>query len=101
MMTIHKYRIPIDDRPVSITMPWGARILHVAAQGDAVFSPFLWALVDTDEKPMQRLFMVVGTGNPCDGIANEPHEPTPPAPSNYLGSAHCGPYVWHVFEVRP
>jgi hypothetical protein len=101
MMTILKYRIPIGDRPVSITMPWGARILHVAGQANFYFSPFLWALVDTEEKPVQRLFTVIGDDSPCDGIANKAHELAPPAPSNYIGSAHCGPYVWHVFEVRP
>lgn len=100
MLTIFKYAVRIDDRPIPIEMPWGARILHVAAQGDKLY-PYLWALVDTEERLVERVFFLVGTGQPCEGIVEPPHEPIPPKPSNYIGTAHCGAYVWHVFEVRP
>jgi hypothetical protein len=100
MQVIYKYPLPLDDRAIKLKMPWGARILHVAAQGDALY-PYLWALIETDERTVEREFVIVGTGNRCDGIAPEAQGPRPEAPRNYIGTAHCGAYVWHVFEVTP
>ena len=68
-------------------MPVAARVLHVHEQGGI---PTLWALVDDlDGTPIERRkFRIVGTGH---GDVE--------ATDVYVGSAHCGAFVWHVFEV--
>lgn len=67
-----------------IDLPEDAEILHVGVQNNQIY---LWAAVDVDKPTVRRQFKVVGTGwdyNP-DGM-------------KYLGTAHVGPFVWHVFE---
>ena len=55
--------------------------------------PMIWAQVFPTEAPHSidetRTFELVGTGHPIplDGI--------------YLGTALCGIYVWHVYEITP
>jgi hypothetical protein len=71
-----------------VTMPRGARPLHVACQGDAFM---LWAQVDPDAPTAPRWFRVVGTGHPFD-------EDTVKA---YVGTVHypVGGLIFHVLEV--
>lgn len=83
-MTIWKFHLPLDDH-VRITMPTGARVLHVGEQGGEMK---LWALVDPDAEPEGRHFYIVGTGNPAAHIINRKH----------VGTALVPPFVWHVFE---
>jgi len=84
MTTVYKYPLnPISDE-VKIEMPSGARILHVHEQNGI---PTIWALVDLAAAGAERVFAIRGTAHPVeDNLA-------------YLGSAHCSPFVWHVFEV--
>lgn len=92
MKTIHEYRLELGRSTVgdrhTLQMPAGAKVLHVHSQNDDV-SPYLWAFVDTDQAFETRAFAVYGTGRDL-GTSN---------PNNYIGSAHCGPFVWHIFEV--
>jgi len=83
---VYKYPLsPIADE-VRVGMPRGARILHVREQNGV---PTLWALVDPMVANGERVFAIRGTGHlVADGL-------------EYLGSAHCGVFVWHVFEVLP
>lgn len=84
MKTIWKFEIPVTDRPL-VTMPAGARVLHVAeARPDLLW---LWAEVDTDAPTEQREFVIVGTGHPL------------PAVSEHHGTVQTGPFVWHVFSA--
>lgn len=96
MLTIWKYELRVADVQ-KVEMPTGAQLLHVAGQridehtDDHIrhlTAPMLWAKVDTDAPRAHRLIGVVGTGNPApaddEGV--------------YVGSALCGPYVWHVYD---
>lgn len=66
-----------------IEMPRGAQILAVHEQQGCVR---LWARVNPrDPVNVIRSFHVVGTGHPC-GLGQ------------YVGTAFCDPFVWHVFE---
>lgn len=80
-MTVWKY--PVAD---SISMPKGAKLLHVAAQGDV---PHIWALVDPSRELEERRFMRVGTGWHFLNVGQ------------YVGTYHlaCGAFVFHVFEA--
>jgi hypothetical protein len=66
-------------------MPEGANVLHVASQSGV---PTLWCDVDPQAAEVAREFEITGTGHP-----------TSEKDRTYLGTAHCGSYVWHVWEV--
>jgi hypothetical protein len=85
MKTIYKYELPLKDA-VEIEMPIGARVLTAHEQNG---KPYIWALVDHTARlgTEHRRFWIVGTGNPAGHVADEV----------YVGSAFCGPFVWHVF----
>lgn len=85
MRTIHKYPIKLQDE-FTVRLPRGAEFLHLATQ-DGI--PQMWWLVDTDEKPEERLFAVLGTGNPADHVSAV----------DYLGTFGMKPFVWHVFRI--
>jgi hypothetical protein len=90
---VYKYGFAIED-DVTITMPQGAEILHVAAQGpDAC----VWARVDPDAAPEKRQFRLAGTGHDL---------PDTVRPDGYPALAHVGSFlmaggalVFHLFEV--
>ena len=66
-------------------VPVGGRVLHVAGQGDV---PCVWIEVGGEVAvEEERTFQMVGTGHPV------------PESATYLGTAHCGPFVWHVYEL--
>jgi hypothetical protein len=91
--TIWKFPIEATDEQW-ITMPRGARILHVGVQRDVVC---LWALVDTDgaSSSMQKMIRVHGTGHPTD----LPHG-SESWKMGYIGTFMLGDgaLVFHVFE---
>lgn len=58
--------------------------LFVAAQGARLT---LWGEVNPLREDSERRFIVYGTGQEVQGRSK-----------NYIGSAVCGPYVWHVYE---
>lgn len=65
-------------------IPAGAILLHVHEQGGM---PCIWMQVDPDAKKERREFQCVGTGHRFR------------TRYVYLGTAHCGGLVWHVYEV--
>lgn len=77
-----------------VKMPAGARLLHVQAQDvggpHAVPQPMLWAQVDPNAPVVDRLIVVVGTGQ----AAPDPD----PDDAVYVGTAICGQIVLHVFD---
>lgn len=84
---IYKYCLPGHTGETFARMPRGARLLHVHEQyGELI----VWALVDPDARPCNRSFAVVGTGQT---------HPTELFIHPYVGTAHIGPFVWHVFDL--
>lgn len=67
-----------------------ATVLLVAQQDDSPF-PKIWCRVRTDNglDLVKRRFQCVGTGYPVDS-----HD-------IFVGSAVCGPFVWHVIDLGP
>ena len=83
MKTIYKYQLTHD----GISMPKGAKFLHVALQ---VGLGTMWFEVETDEEEIEeRHFVIVGTGHPV-----------PTGDVKYLGTYFQDIFVWHVYEVR-
>ena len=83
---IYKYKLDLIGHQV-ITMPVGARVLHVDCQrGDLC----VWVLVNPDPRmgKEDRTFRIFGTGHVITGITG----------LTYLGTVIIEPYVWHVFE---
>lgn len=86
MTTIYKYTLAVRDSQ-SINTYEGAKFLHVAEQHGRLT---VWAQVDTLKPPTQVQILIVGTGNPM----------WPRDDLQHIGSAICGPFVWHVFTPR-
>lgn len=89
MLTVYKYPIEVKSH-FPLSLPDGARILKVDFQGDQLC---LWALGDTNVKPVTRMIRVFGTGHPI-GTEN------PNVTMNklvFIDTVFHGPFVWHVF----
>jgi hypothetical protein len=84
--TIWKFPFGITD-VVTLHMPRGARILHAGMQGHTAC---VWALVDSEAPKVERVFRVVGTGNPLCGDGLMEH----------IASFQEPPFVWHLFECK-
>jgi hypothetical protein len=87
--TIWKYELTTVDQlwhqnKVSISMPWGARLLHVGVQNDVLC---VWAMIDTLREAESRSILICRTGNPC-----------PADERRYVGSVEIGLCIWHVFD---
>lgn len=87
MKTIYKYPITSALNPVSVCqiyIPKNSMQLSIQIQNHQIC---LWALVNPDELPELREFIIAGTGNllPNEGM-------------KYLGTVQQPPYVWHIFE---
>lgn len=87
MKVIYKYSIAA--KIIKIDMPKGAEILKVDEQGG---EPYLWALVETENKDEERLFDTYGTGDEIPGFYTKYH---------FVGTyyLHSGKFVFHVFEL--
>lgn len=84
---VWKYPLALTSATQQVTMPAGARVVHVQVQGS---EPTLWAEVDPEEsRTMLRLFRVVATGVPV------------PAFFDHRGTIHLDWTVWHIYEGRP
>lgn len=83
--TIWKYPLKIYEVQI-ISMPATAKVLSVQVQGDV---PCIWALVDTDEKNVERTFILQGTGLECTCDL-----------LGYIGTFQLqgGRLVYHLFE---
>jgi hypothetical protein len=84
MKVIHKF--PLPDPKVSHYMPKDAKVLTVHEQSGY---PCMWVQMDGSQPQIERKFVFIGTGWPLEETAE------------YLGTAHCNGFVWHVFEVQP
>ncbi len=87
MKTIYKYPLSIGTKNV-IEMPIGAKILDLQTQNG---TPGIWAMVDSGNQKVQRIFEIYGTGHMIDG----------PTDKDYVGTFQVsnGAFVFHVFEL--
>lgn len=87
MKTIWKYKI---EPPFSvITMPRDAEVISLQIQNGA---PYLWAVVETNNPTIERVFKTFCTGEPIvdfDGL------------KSFIGTYQLNGYVFHVFEDDP
>jgi hypothetical protein len=86
MRTIWKFSIKTMDEQ-TVQMPEGARVISVGAQNEI---PCIWAMVETDNKPVARKFSTYGTGH-------EIREDFPIYAGTYM--LHGGSLVFHVYET--
>lgn len=90
--TVYKYRMAFSPagRPFKVQMPKGADILTIGSQRDGMV---VWALVNPEDPPVDRTFVVYGTGR---GI--EIGESS----LRYWGTImQTDGTVWHLFEIEP
>lgn len=81
------YKYPLTDPCTVLELPAEAQVRYVGSQ-DGNF-PTLWIELPAEPQVHYlKTFEVRGTGYPFDG-------------GSYIGTAICGPFVWHVFEVKP
>lgn len=87
MRVIWKYELPIAGT-ARLTMPAKSGILSVQVQQGR---PHLWALVDPEATMTEKVFHVVGTGNPI-----------PDYPGRFVDTFQLVDQglVFHVFEAR-
>lgn len=83
--TVFKYPLNLKSRAQTVSMPVGARIVHVHEQDER---PVLWAEVNTSAPVGERTFSIFATGEPI--AAGFPC---------YVGTVHVGWTVWHVYEA--
>lgn len=90
MAVVYKYELGLGRS--SVTMPKGARVLHIAEQHGSVQ---MWACVDPDAAPEIREFLLVGTGHEFD---DPPHSDD--TRWEHVGTfiVEGGSFVFHVFE---
>ena len=83
MCRIYKYPLKIEETQLVI-LPDNAKILTVQMVGE---NPYLWAEIDTEEKPRERFIHTIPTGVDFDvhGV--------------YLGTyqLHRGILIYHVY----
>lgn len=82
---VWKFPFSIKDE-VALSMPAGARVLHVAWQGK---TPCMWVLCKANNPVVERHFRVHGTGH--ENIESN---------ETYVGTLMDGAFVWHIFEVH-
>lgn len=86
---VRKFLLDIG-HSVTVKVPYDAPVVSAAMQGGELF---IWLVVEQDDTPVERTFLVVGTG----------HE-IPPVPSGCFRYGHVGTvhstdgFVWHIFE---
>lgn len=86
---IWKFEIELSTS-VILWMPQDAHILTVQEQSDKLM---IWALCDPSAKLEERVFNIVGTGDPFEFSSDT---------MRYIATVQQWPYVWHIFEqIKP
>ncbi|MCA9268767.1 MAG: hypothetical protein KDA41_09870 [Planctomycetales bacterium] len=90
MRSVWKFEHAETPAAFDVEMPDGAHVIDVAVlgseRGHALVT--IWALVDTDAKPVARTFQIFGTGREL-----------PATPVGHVATWREGPFVWHLFEL--
>ena len=87
MKTIWKFALDIGGRHL-LDIPAGSKLLCVGPNPAVEGQVALWFEIETSGKIAAKSFEIVATGG------------TVPNGSDYVGSAICNPFVWHVYELR-
>lgn len=84
MNSVWKFPFDVADR-VEIEMPAGAQFLSVQIQDGQTC---LWALIETDARPVKRRLLIRGTGHDATGVGR------------FVGTfqMYAGALVFHAFE---
>lgn len=85
---VFKYPIHPADSRFTVDLPFNAEIIHVGMQRGQLC---MWAVVEEDNSPEPRDFIIVGTGHQIPDVN----------PLKHLGSFFTDPdgtYVFHLFE---
>jgi hypothetical protein len=85
MLKIYKYPLQLTDEQV-VQMPGGAKILSTAL--DPRGNLCVWALVNPELEMVDRLFMIIGTGNPTPDCIEW---------AEFVGTVRQEVFMWHVF----
>ena len=80
-MQIWKFELERSDKPQTIKMPKGAKILHTAKQLDWFC---MWAEVEPHNDTEERTFLIIATDEKYFGT--------------YVGIIFDKPFVWHIIE---
>lgn len=83
--TVWKWVVPFRGGPMA-PVPKGGRIVHCGADPETG-EPALWVEVDPEAELERRQFQIVPTGGDV------------PPVSKHRGTAICGSFVWHVYEL--
>ena len=85
MKTIHKHIVDLFIGPKQvISLPVGAKPLTFQRQGARIVG---WFEVDDAAPREDRVFEVVGTGQPVPDFGH------------YVATVQMDAYVWHIYEV--
>lgn len=87
MKTIYKYMIELDDPEIMVSLPVGAKVIHVGVQysGEVHF----WVeLTPSSPDYENRTFRIYGTGHPI------------PDGHTHQGTVLDRQFVWHLYEVQ-
>jgi hypothetical protein len=86
MLKYQLFRVlePVFDDRIKILAPPSLGIERVEMQHGIVT---LWSLVDTHSAPVERIFLIAGTGHFLEPVGN------------YLGVVFERSFVWHIFEI--
>lgn len=85
MKTIWKFELLVTDE-VTIQMPRGAEILHVAPTITPAFLQ-IWAVVDPKAAKVGRRLSIRGTGHELGSVGE------------HLATVQADSLVWHIFEA--
>lgn len=87
MKTIHRYEVPVDDLPYTVTLAGDP--FHVAAfRSGRAHGVEFWAEHHPDGTPAHRVFQAYGTGHPI-----------PPSAKWWGTAARVDGLVWHLYEL--
>lgn len=95
MKTIYKYSLPVARENVQVTMPMGAKLLHLDYHTKEPDVLCIWAEVDPAVATVTRFFQVRGTGHRLGELIE--------LDGRYVGTVLIRELglVWHVYEVKP
>jgi len=88
MRAVHKFQFTSLSQPLQVLVSREAKVVLVDVQAGV---PTVWVDDRWDESLKQYRwdFMAIGTGHPI------------PDNAEHVGSYQQGPYVWHIYQLRP
>lgn len=88
---IWKYALPDIGKPIHFEFPPDSRFMSIGPDPKNPTMPCLWLEVDDELAATEpHVFKVYGTGHELAEPEDERH---------FVGTAVCGPFAWHIFEV--